>query len=92
MHVVVNYHCRYRVGDRLPAARQRDQRLACRHAGSAIDLQSQSQPPTECLQLVRNWSRRKNDPTQVAPVAPGTLIQQRRKNNKTSRRRSLPAG
>ena len=73
------------IGFLLPASETSDSPVVTREA--QLDLQSQSQPPTEA-QLQAQLVAPQNDPDQVAPVAPEP-IQKASRKNKTSRRRSL---
>lgn len=73
------------IGFLLPASETSDSPVVTREA--QLDLQSQSQPPTEA-QLQAQLVAPQNDPDQVAPVAPEPIGKASRKN-KTSRRRSL---
>ncbi|SUH18189.1 Putative cell envelope opacity-associated proteinA [Salmonella enterica subsp. enterica] len=69
------------IGFLLPASETSDSPVVTREA--QLDLQSQSQPPTEA-QLVAP----QNDPDQVAPLR-RNLSRKASRKNKTSRRRSL---
>ncbi len=73
------------IGFLLPASETSDSPVVTREA--QLDLQSQSQPPTEA-QLQAQLVAPQNDPDQVAPVAPEPIRKASRKN-KTSRKRSL---
>ncbi len=73
------------IGFLLPASETSDSPVVTREA--QLDLQSQSQPPTEA-QLQAQLVAPQNDPDQVAPVASEPIRKASRKN-KTSRRRSL---
>ncbi len=73
------------IGFLLPASETSDSPVVTREA--QLDLQSQSQPPTEA-QLQAQLVAPQNDPDQVAPVA-SEPIQKASRKNKTSRRRSL---
>ncbi len=73
------------IGFLLPASETSDSPVVTREA--QLDLQSQSQPPTEA-QLQAQLVAPQNDPDQVAPVAP-ELSRKASRKNKTSRRRSL---
>ncbi len=74
------------IGFLLPASETSDSPVVTREA--QLDLQSQSQPPTEA-QLQAQLVAPQNDPDQVAPVAPEPIPGRPAGRTKTSRRRSL---
>ncbi len=73
------------IGFLLPASETSDSPVVTREA--QLDLQSQSQPPTEA-QLQAQLVAPQNDPDQVRPLRRNLSWKASRKN-KTSRRRSL---
>lgn len=73
------------IGFLLPASETSDSPVVTREA--QLDLQSQSQPPTEA-QLQAQLVAPQNDPDQVRPLR-RNLSRKASRKNKTSRRRSL---
>lgn len=74
------------IGFLLPASETSDSPVVTREA--QLDLQSQSQPPTEAPSFRRSWSRRKTIRIRWRPLR-RNLSRKASRKNKTSRRRSL---